>query len=384
MNLKGARTSQIDWLLFMNKFIYSQVYFSLIRSLLALLIVFIQMQFMFKGASLLAWQVALSISVIFFSLLFFIGYKRRLASFLMLLSMFFLPVFKGDLYVFFLLLAYIIILSGEYLSFDFMKNKNIRWRMKKQWFYIFFILLCFAHFSEAVIGLIIEFIEEGFILNNFLDKGELAFIFFETYGEKYLENILLVTITIKIVSLFLSFFIKGRFCAWSLLFIVSILFTSSLIEFFSVSLCYLFLLDPTWLKSSPSKAIVFFDGRCVICNQFVDYILSEDINKSIVFASLQGLTAKKIFDKEENPLPIGIDSIVFYRTKKAKYYLEAIAEIFKTMGGNNRIVAYLIMIFPKKFTKTLYNLIAKNRYKLFGKLDQCRVPTNEEKDRILP
>ena len=211
------------------------------RSLLALFIASIYVQYMLQDTKVIIWQLILIGIVLFLLLFLFVGYKRRLASFFILLNILLLPSFKGDLYVLLLLFAYVAIPSGEYLSFDFIKSKNMSWKMDKYWFYTFFISICFINFYEAIVSLTTEFIEDGFIVNDFFSDDKLVSVFFNSYGEGYLESILLVVMIFKISSLFLSFFTGGRFCAWIILFVVSIMFIGSLVEFFSILLYYLLL-----------------------------------------------------------------------------------------------------------------------------------------------
>lgn len=127
--------------------------------------------------------------------------------------------------------------------------------------------------------------------------------------------------------------------------------------------------------------IVFFDGYCILCNGLVDFLLQVDTRQKLKFASLQGTTAKKHIPAS---YLVETDSIIFINnTHEILIKSKAIIEILKTLGGFWKIFS-LFSIIPEKILNIFYDFIAKNRYGWFGKRDQCRIPTPEEKNRILP
>lgn len=132
-----------------------------------------------------------------------------------------------------------------------------------------------------------------------------------------------------------------------------------------------------------TEPIVLFDGVCNLCNGAVNVLLDLDKRKRLKFASLQSEYAKKLiqFHGLEQKIQ-GIDSILFWDGKEIYTKSNAILEISGLLGGFWKIlrVTYLI---PKLIRDLFYDLIAKNRYKLFGKRESCRMPTPELKERIL-
>jgi predicted DCC family thiol-disulfide oxidoreductase YuxK len=124
-----------------------------------------------------------------------------------------------------------------------------------------------------------------------------------------------------------------------------------------------------------SKFIVFFDGYCGLCNGFVDFLLA--CNKNIYFSPLQGETAKRMQIKVNNK------SIIFLCNGKLYKESEAIINIFISMGGIWKF-AMIAKIVPVILRDLVYKFIATNRYKWFGKKENCRVPTNGEKKFFLP
>lgn len=127
--------------------------------------------------------------------------------------------------------------------------------------------------------------------------------------------------------------------------------------------------------------IVFFDGYCVLCNRFVDYLIKIDTKNLLKFSSLQGKTANKIFGTKYSFYP---NTVVFFKSKHNIYEKsEAVIEIFKLAGGFWNIFI-IFKLFPKFIRDFLYTILAKLRYNIFGKRTYCRLPTKEEKDKILP
>lgn len=125
--------------------------------------------------------------------------------------------------------------------------------------------------------------------------------------------------------------------------------------------------------------IVFFDGVCSFCNQSVDFLIKIDKKNCLKFASLQGETAKSKLNQSTLDK---IDSIVYYQNSKIYTKSKAIIKLLMDIGGIWK-VAYLGYIIPNFIRDYLYDLIARNRYKWFGKRETCRLPNEEEKGKIL-
>ena len=128
------------------------------------------------------------------------------------------------------------------------------------------------------------------------------------------------------------------------------------------------------------KPIIFFDGVCGLCNKFVNYLIDADKNKLFHFSPLQGETAKSfIEDMSSNDL----EWTMFYADEAGIHDKSTAAlKILKKLGGFWSVSGLLIYI-PKFLRDSVYEFIAANRYKWFGKNDSCRIPTQEERDRFL-
>ncbi len=122
--------------------------------------------------------------------------------------------------------------------------------------------------------------------------------------------------------------------------------------------------------------IVLFDGICNLCNASVRFITRHDKNNTIQFASLQSETAKQLLLKM-NINAQKIDSIIFISNEKMFIKSDAAIEIAKLLHGFPRLLNYFQFI-PRPIRDFVYELIAKNRYRLFGK--SCALqPSNQKK-----
>ena len=122
--------------------------------------------------------------------------------------------------------------------------------------------------------------------------------------------------------------------------------------------------------------IVLFDGICNLCNASVRFISKHDKNSKIQFASLQSEMAKELLSKMAIDTK-KIDSIIFISDEKIFFKSNAAIEIAKMLDGFPNYLKYFQFI-PRAIRDIVYDLIAKNRYRLFGK--SCAIgPSNQNK-----
>ncbi len=130
------------------------------------------------------------------------------------------------------------------------------------------------------------------------------------------------------------------------------------------------------------KSIIFFDGVCNLCNGAIQFIIKKDKRNVFLFAPLQGTTAKAFF-KSRNLDFEKTDSIVLYEPDVAYFVKSSAAlKIGKTFGGIYRCLA-LFEWFPQSLRDWIYDFVARNRYKWFGKKDACMIPTPELQSKFL-
>jgi predicted DCC family thiol-disulfide oxidoreductase YuxK len=123
--------------------------------------------------------------------------------------------------------------------------------------------------------------------------------------------------------------------------------------------------------------LILFDGVCNLCNGFVNFIIDQDKNGKFKFASLQSDYAKKLlgFDSGELNSVIFFDGTHFYEKS------DAVFQIAKQLSKFKWVAVFSFL--PRFFLNGVYDLVAKNRYKVFGKSDTCRIPTEELRSRFL-
>lgn len=130
------------------------------------------------------------------------------------------------------------------------------------------------------------------------------------------------------------------------------------------------------------RYIVFIDGVCSLCNGLVKFINRFDNKNIFVFSSLQGETFS--FLNQKLMLSNNLDYIILYSEHEQKSFTEGKAvEIILKNLKYFKIIGYLISLIPLFLKNFFYKIIAKNRYKIFGKVDYCEFEKNINKEKIL-
>ena len=125
------------------------------------------------------------------------------------------------------------------------------------------------------------------------------------------------------------------------------------------------------------KTIIFFDGICNLCNFTVNLLIDLDKKNNLLYSSLQSEFAKQTLKTDQS-----LDSVLVLKNGKIYKKSNAVFEILSSLGGAYKI-ALLFKFLPSFFLDWIYDLIAKNRYKLFGKTESCKIPTSELKAKFL-
>ena len=131
--------------------------------------------------------------------------------------------------------------------------------------------------------------------------------------------------------------------------------------------------------------IVLFDGVCGFCDAAVRWLLRRDPEGRLRFAPLQGETAARL--RARHPaIPHGLETLVFVAAGDGDegVYLrsEAVFRACAAISGAPRWVRVLALL-PRALTDRGYRLLARARYRVFGRLDACRVPAPGERERML-
>lgn len=130
-----------------------------------------------------------------------------------------------------------------------------------------------------------------------------------------------------------------------------------------------------------TRKIILFDGICNLCNQSVQFVIEHDSKNQFQFASLQSEFGQK-FLKENQLNASEFDSMIFIENEK--FYTKSSAPL-KAAKYLDATISWttIFMIIPKSIRDSVYNFIAKNRYRWFGKQESCWLPTPELKAKFL-
>ena len=126
--------------------------------------------------------------------------------------------------------------------------------------------------------------------------------------------------------------------------------------------------------------IVLFDGVCNFCNNSVQFILKHDRTNSLQFASLQSATGQALLKKYN--IPAEVDSVTFIENNIAYTKSDAALRIAAYFGNFWKALT-IFSILPVSFRNFFYDIIARNRYKWFGKRDTCMLPSPEIRARFI-
>jgi predicted DCC family thiol-disulfide oxidoreductase YuxK len=127
--------------------------------------------------------------------------------------------------------------------------------------------------------------------------------------------------------------------------------------------------------------VILFDGVCNFCNYWVNFAIKRDRKKKLRFTSLQGETAKQLLPKY-NINSTSLSSVIFIDKGIGFTQSSAAIRICKHLDGGWKLF-YGFMIIPKFIRDFFYNVIARNRYRWFGKKETCMIPTPELRERFL-
>ena len=128
--------------------------------------------------------------------------------------------------------------------------------------------------------------------------------------------------------------------------------------------------------------ILLFDGHCNLCNAWVQYVFKRDSSSTIRFASLQSGAGRRLLEEhkiDENY----IESLVFFEEGIFSVSSNAALRTLSYLDGWQKHLIFLSVV-PRSLRDLVFRFIAKNRYKWFGRREQCMVPTPELSKRFLP
>lgn len=126
--------------------------------------------------------------------------------------------------------------------------------------------------------------------------------------------------------------------------------------------------------------VILFDGVCNLCNGIVSFIIKRDKKALFRFAAIQSGAGQTLLRRQ------GIDdrnrTLYYFRNDVCFEQSTAVLHILKDLGGGWKCF-YVLMIVPACIRDAAYRLVAKNRYRIFGKKQSCLLPSPDIKDRFL-
>jgi predicted DCC family thiol-disulfide oxidoreductase YuxK len=136
-----------------------------------------------------------------------------------------------------------------------------------------------------------------------------------------------------------------------------------------------------WDNATEARPLVLFDGACHLCHRTVQWILRNDRSGRICFAPLQGTTARRWV--AETPLHKVPDSVLLWYEGRLYARSEAVLRIAKLMGGPWRWL-YVLRWVPQPLRDAVYGVVARYRYRWFGRSEQCWLPDPTWANRFAP
>lgn len=129
-----------------------------------------------------------------------------------------------------------------------------------------------------------------------------------------------------------------------------------------------------------SAGVVLYDGECGFCDRSVQFILNHDAEGRFAFAPLQSAEARDLL--AERGREANLDSIVLIDGDQVLQRSDAALRIASRLDGWPKLLS-VFRIVPRFLRDWAYDLFAANRYRWFGRLDHCRIPTEEQRGRFL-
>jgi len=127
--------------------------------------------------------------------------------------------------------------------------------------------------------------------------------------------------------------------------------------------------------------IVFFDGVCGLCNRTVNFLIGIDRKKRLRYAPLQGETAAERLPED---LRKDLNSMILFDKRGICRKSTAVARTLMHVGGMWGVLGFLVWVIPAPLRNFGYGVVAANRYRIWGKLEACRLPRPGEQELFLP
>ncbi len=133
--------------------------------------------------------------------------------------------------------------------------------------------------------------------------------------------------------------------------------------------------------------VLLYDGVCGLCNRLVQFILRRDNEAVFRFASLQSAFAGSVLARHNlNPDELDTVYVVLNHALPGETLLarsDAVIFVLKQLGGLSAFAAALFQLLPARCRDWGYRVVARNRYRIFGRFETCSLPNPQNRDRFL-
>jgi predicted DCC family thiol-disulfide oxidoreductase YuxK len=128
--------------------------------------------------------------------------------------------------------------------------------------------------------------------------------------------------------------------------------------------------------------VIVFDGVCVLCSRWVDFILRHDVDGRFKLAAMQGAHGRSLLT-EHGLSPDDPSSLLLVQGGRGYIDTDAVIRVLRSLGSGWRLTGNLLKCVPRPIRDALYRWLARNRYALFGKRSRCRLPDPAQTWRFL-
>jgi len=137
------------------------------------------------------------------------------------------------------------------------------------------------------------------------------------------------------------------------------------------------------------RALVLYDGVCALCNGVVQFLIKRDRLDKFRFAPLQSSLGREVLARFDiHTFPDGVMLLTDALTPDEYLYQrsDAVAEALQRLGGPGgmwRLVGKALKLLPRPLRDWGYGIVARFRYRVFGRYDTCPIPPPEQRNRLL-
>ena len=138
----------------------------------------------------------------------------------------------------------------------------------------------------------------------------------------------------------------------------------------------------TTSTAEATGAVLLYDGTCGFCAASVQFVLRhERRRRTLRFATLDGALGERA--RRARPALAGVDSVIWLEGERVLVRSEAALAVADYLGGPWKALAALGRLVPRRLRDAAYDLIARNRYRIAGRVESCPLPTPEQRGRFL-